>query len=304
MRWLPTSTASKAISASPSDNPLTDPGLLAARALSYAALLLTAGVPLYMLAAGRALVSGKRSLPIVAVLALTALAASVWGMFESVASMLGVPVGEVDLATLQTILAATPLGSVFAIRGAALLLTAFAAARRKCGLAAISASIALATNAWTGHAGATEDGLGTLHRLSDIVHLLAAAMWLGALVIFLGALLGRSNRDALLRSLAGFAATGTILVLLLLATGIVNMIVIAGWPPAPTSGWAVVLMAKLGLFAAMLGFAALNRWRLAPALAADAPGADRALRRSLGAETAAGFAVLLAVALLGTLSPT
>ncbi len=282
---------------------MTEPGLLAARALSYTALLLAAGAPLYMLVAGRALVSGRRTLPAVAVLALIALAASAWGMMESVASMLAAPVGEVDRATLQAILAETPLGLVFAVRGAALLLTAFAAARRQCGLAAIAASIALATNAWTGHVGATEGGFGTIHRLSDVAHLLAAAMWLGALIIFLGALLGRSNRDALLRSLAGFAATGTILVLLL-TTGIVNMIVIAGWPPSLTSDWALVLMVKLGLFAAMLGFAALNRWRLAPALAADAPGSDRALRFSLAAETAAGLAVLLVVALLGTLSPT
>lgn len=283
---------------------MTEPSLLAARALSYPALLLAAGVPLYMLVAGRALVSGRRTLPVVAVLALIAIAASAWGMMESVASMLAVPVGEVDLATLKSILAATPLGLVFAIRGAALLLTAFAAARRKCGLAAISASIALATNAWTGHAGATEGGFGTIHRLSDILHLLAAAMWLGALVVFLGTLVGRKDREPLIRHLAGFAATGTILVLVLLATGIVNTIAIAGWPPSLTNDWALVLIAKLGLFAAMLGFAALNRWRLAPALAADSPGADRALRRSLGAETAAGFAVLLAVALLGTLSPS
>lgn len=304
MRWRPTSTVSKAISASPSGDPLTEPSLLAARALSYAALLLAAGVPLYMLLAGRALVSGRRSLPAIAVVAVLALAASAWGMLESVASMLGVPVGDVDRATLQSILAATPLGMVFAIRGAALLLAALAAARRKCGLAASAASIALATNAWTGHAGATEGGLGTLHRLADIVHLLAAAMWLGALVVFLGALLGRGDRDALLRSLAGFARAGTVLILLLLASGIVNMIAIAGWPPALTSDWALVLIAKLGLFAAMLGFAALNRWRLAPALAANLPEAERALRRSLGAETAAGFAVLLLVTLLGTLSPS
>ena len=88
------------------------------------------------------------------------------------------------------------------------------------------------------------------------------------------------------------------------ATGIVNMIAIAGWPPALTSDWAFLLMGKLGLFAAMLGCAALNRWRFAPALAANAPGSDRALRRSLAAETPAGFAVLLLVALLGTLSPS
>jgi len=304
MRWLPTSTVSKAISASPSGDQVTEPGLLAARALSYAALLLAAGVPLYMLVAGRALVSGRRSLPAIAVVALAAFAASAWGLLESVASMLGVSVGEVDRTTFQAVLSETPLGMVFAIRGLALLLAAFAAARRKCGLAAIASSIALATNAWTGHAGATEGGLGALHRLADIVHLLAAAMWLGALVIFLGALLGRSDRDAFVRNLAGFAVTGTTLVLLLLATGIVNMIAIAGWPPALNSDWALLLLAKLGLFVAMLGFAALNRWRLAPALAADSPGAERALRRSLGAETAAGFAILLAVALLGTLSPT
>ena len=69
------------------------------------------------------------------------------------------------------------------------------------------ASLALATAAWTGHAGATEAGQGALHRASDVLHLLAAATWLGALVLFLAAALGGRNKGALIRHLTGLQYT-------------------------------------------------------------------------------------------------
>jgi putative copper resistance protein D len=60
----------------------------------------------------------------------------------------------------------------------------------------------------------------------------------------------------------------------------------------------------------MLGLAALNRFRLTPALAGEldeaqpAPGALGRLRRSVILEILAGAAVLALVSWLGTLSPT
>ncbi|MFT6568809.1 MAG: putative copper resistance protein D, partial [Sphingomonas echinoides] len=69
-----------------------------------------------------------------------------------------------------------------------------------------------------------------------------------------------------------------------------------------------LLLAKLALFALMLGLAALNRFRLTPRFeasiaASDHRGALGALRRSLGAETGCIIAILALVAWLGTLEP-
>jgi putative copper resistance protein D len=74
-----------------------------------------------------------------------------------------------------------------------------------------------------------------------------------------------------------------------------------------TTPYGQVLLVKLLLFAAMLGLAGLNRFRLTPALgqALDAGGASAlaSLQRSLALETAAAFLVLALVAWLGTLPP-
>lgn len=273
--------------------------LVAARLLVYAALLLAAGVPLYLIAAREQ--GGRR---LTAAAALTGIAASAWWTLESIAAMAGMPVRELDAEMVRAVLDATPLGTVMAIRTAALLAVLVAVLRRRTGFAALAASLALATMAWTGHAGAGEGNLGAFHRVSDVVHLLAASAWVGALTLFLTAAVTGQDRETLLRRLSGFAATGSVIVLLLVSTGIANTLVIAGWPIDLGSDWAWLLGAKLALFAAMLGLAALNRWVLTPRLARDPGGNRTALTLSLSLETGAAFLVLAIVSWLGTLSPT
>lgn len=106
------------------------------------------------------------------------------------------------------------------------------------------------------------------------------------------------------RALDQFATVGTVCVLLLVATGILNGILIAGLPAfdhLAVSTYARLLAVKLALFAA-------NRWRLAPALRVGAEAGTvvqslKALRRSLVAEGSAALAILALVAWLGTLEP-
>lgn len=171
--------------------------------------------------------------------------------------------------------------------------------------AAVCGAIAAASLAWLGHAGAGEGPLHQLHLVADVVHILAASAWLGALPGFL--LLARADAGhfVLHRALRRFSAIGSLLVALLALTGLVNAGVLVG----PVLGaWSTpygqALAGKLGLFAAMLALAAWNRWRLTPALG-RAPGADTAARlvRSAMAEAAIGLAVLALVAWLGTLAP-
>lgn len=272
--------------------------LVAARLAAYGALLLAAGVPLALTFAREA---GGWKLASLAMLG--AIAASLWWVLEAVAAMAALPLGALDREMVGAVLEATPLGAVMTVRLAALVAALVALWRRRMALAAVAASVALATMAWTGHAGASEAGLGMLHRAADVLHLLAAATWLGALVLFLSAALRGGDDGALARRLSGFARLGSGIVLVLLVTGIANSLIITGGRIDFGAAWFGVLAVKLGLFAAMLVLAAGNRWWLVPALNDNRPGSLRAIRLSLSLETAAGCMIVALVSVLGILTP-
>lgn len=275
------------------------PGLIASRAVACLALLLLAGVPLFLLTARK-----EASLPLraaLAILAVTAGLASAWWALESVAAMAGLPLAELDQHTAEVVLAATPLGAVMEWRLTALvaviLATLIPLKVLRLPVLALAGGAALASMAWTGHAGAS-DMAG--HRLADVVHLLAAATWIGALAVFLAQAVAGKAEPA---TLAAFARTGSVVVALLILTGLVNTLAIAGWPLPFNSRWIALLAIKLALFGLMLGLAAINRWRIVPALERGAPDGAARLRRSLLLESAAGLGVVGVVACLGTLDP-
>lgn len=290
---------------------MADFSLIAARALSYATLLLVAGLPLYLLTGGRDLALTTRLRWVMAAIALFGALASTWLALASVAAMAAMDLAALDRELVGAVLAATPLGFTLNVRLGALALLVVALfvvpARARLPLAALLGGIALAAGVLTGHAGATTGTAGTVHRLADAVHLLAAATWLGGLAMLLGGLFAPGRQGSITTHLAGFARTGTVIVVLLGITGIVNSLIITGWPVPDTvftSTWTVLLVAKLALFAIMLGLAAINRWYLTPALERDGGAAALSrLRLSLGAEATAGTAIILLVSLLGLLDP-
>lgn len=245
------------------------------------------------------------------------------GMVVLTASMHGVGPFAVELEMLRTMLAETDVGAAWLVRTVALLVAAAAAwnvtrrPRIAATIVAVAGVAALTTLAWSGHAGATEGLTGTIHRVSDALHIIAAAIWLGAIAAFL--LLLRPRRDALpprrialaARSLDQFGRVGTMCVLVITATGLVNAQVILGLENAGrsiASTYGQLLLVKLLLFGAMLALAGANRWRLTPALRAASIDADpgpatASIRRSLAAEAAAAAAILALVAWFGTLEP-
>jgi putative copper resistance protein D len=184
------------------------------------------------------------------------------------------------------------------------------------GTAALLGLLINASIAWMGHGAATAGPGGSLHTGADILHVLAAAVWIGALVMFLGLLRGAGREPAsdaaLHRALEGFGGVGSALVAVLIATGLVNSWFLVGLDHLSglwTTGYGQFLSLKLLLFAVMLGLAAANRFRHTPALGAAlqsqagiaVPLAD--LRRSVLIETFVGFVVLAVVAWLGTQEP-
>ena len=178
-------------------------------------------------------------------------------------------------------------------------------------LASMAGAVALTSLAWSGH-GAMDNAW---HLLSDILHLLAAGAWLGAML----ALILMSRLDALcseagIRSLADsvkrFEGVGAAIVLILSVTGVANYLFIVG----PTLGeillgtYGILLAIKVVLFGGMLVLAALNRFHLGPLLeqslrAGQHQVAANALRRSVTLELMIALLIVGLVAWLGTLSP-
>lgn len=275
--------------------------LVFARFGLMADLALLMGLPLFWWAMGMA---GSRV--VLVALALGGMALSALWLLASGASMTGTPMLPPDWATAEILLTMTPIGPVLAVRAAALLAALGLAVAGRNRLVLIPAAVAAATIAWTGHAGATEDMAGTVHRVADVAHIWAASGWIGALAALLHAVtLRRPNVDRVAVMLAKFGLLGTVFVATLVVTGVVNSLMIVGIADLPALagsryGW--LLGAKLLLFAGMLGLAALNRWRLTPALERG-DGAIDALRLSLAVETGAAIAIVALVALLGTLDP-
>lgn len=283
---------------------MTDPGLILARFALYGLGLGLAGVPLYLWLAGvRTPRNGFRPAYIAA--AILAIAASVLSAAASVAAMAAMPLGSLDMATYSAVADATPIGTVLDIRLAtyALLVVATLVFPRVWALAAIAA-IAMASHALTGHAGAGEGTTGHLQRLLDFVHLIGAALWFGALLTFLASVMGKGAAAPLIDRLGAFARTGTAIVAVLAVTGAINGWLIVRHGFALDSAWSLLLLAKLGLFGVMLACAALNRWKLTPALAAGMPGARGRLLASLTVETLCAVGIFAVVAWLGMADPS
>jgi putative copper resistance protein D len=284
-----------------------------ARLAQFVGVCVLLGAPLTF-APLRPAPAGARGLILAA--AAVALAAGVASLALQTAVMTGDPAAAADPQMLRTVFAETVFGRAVATRAGLCLLVLAAAAPRTPNwtlLAALGAA-AMVSFAWSGHGAADEGAAGLVHLGADIAHLLAAGVWLGALAAFLLMLLTPASRETgtdLRTALERFSGVGSGVVAVLLLSGLLNSWFLVG--PARLGGlfttdYGRLLLAKLALFATMLGLAALNRFRLTPALArrlqAAGGGGDlAALRRSLAVETLLGVLVLAAVAVMGALAP-
>lgn len=312
-----------------------DPVLIGIRFALYADLMLIAGLAAFALHSLRG--DERRTLALTELiwctvrwLCVVGLAVSALGMVILTASMLGVGILDIDAASIGELIVQTDMGIAWLGRNVALLIALAATFRSRqhptgaAVVAATAGTVALASLAWTGHAGATEGVGGSLHRASDIVHLIAAAAWIGAIAGFLLWLAPRAvapefqGIDIARRRLERFSHTGTICVLVIAGTGLINtqmIIGIANLSSAPASTYGRLLLAKLFLFSLMLAVAAVNRWRVVPALkprpdtspaiasAEPTTAGMAAMRRNLLVEAIAALAILGLVAWLGTLGP-
>ncbi len=321
-------TGWKAASLLPSNKGVTEQLNIGIRFALYADLMLLFGMPLfglYALKGGDRLRDAVLPFRAIAVwLSASGIALSLLSITAMTASMAGVQLLEVDAASIGVMIFETPMGNAWGLRVLALLSTLTAAfwvsgakGLPKLVFVALGSGVALASLAWTGHGAAGEGSAGKTQLFADIIHLLAAGAWLGALAaltvtLFRGAdVLHEDYLRMTHRLLKGFSVAGTIIVTLVLGSGLVNSWMLVGPQnllTSHTTHYGQLLIAKLVLFGMMLAIAAANRFKLTPAFeralqSGGASGAVVRLRKSLAVELGIAVFILGLVAWLGTLEP-
>ena len=255
---------------------------------------------------------------------LVALASAAGLLALHAAYVAGRPDAALEPASWLRVLAATRFGAVWLLRvGVVLLLTALVWAREREDGAAdwaalrvqggLLAAVGAAALAWAGHAAAVEPG-GPAALGSDLLHLVAAGAWLGALgplALLLRAAGGAEGADARPYAVVAarrFSRLALVSMLLLVGTGLWNAWELVGDVPSLIgTRYGGLLLLKVGLLAPILGLAAVNRRRLLPALGGDAATVGRPamarLTRFVAAEWGLALAILAVVAVLGATPP-
>ena len=315
---------------------------VAARGVTYVAAMLMFGASLFVIYAPggarahanedlrrdwRALRRRVRQLQLGCIVA-TLVAGLLWLVIHS-ADVAGVPVpravsgaaaGEVLRATLFGRAMAWHLGLGVILAGMLVLdrgAVETRSALRSDVIGVVLSAAILASLGWMGHAAATRGSDRYVHLGGDVVHLLAAGAWLGALPLLAVLLVGAARRQSLaldrvaLLATRRFSAIGVLCVGALLATGVVNTWYLVATPPALFGTiYGQLLMLKLALFAGMLILAARNRFVLTPRIQeAVRRGADsgrigmRRIARNAWSEAALGVGAVAIVGALGISIP-
>ena len=215
-----------------------------------------------------------------------------------------------DPAVVASVLSETGPGRAWAAQiGATVLLCAArrAPGRMRPSATAVAAALFLAARGLTGHAAMHEGALGPLHRANDVLHLLAAGAWFGALlpVLAILPLLDRPEwRAAAATALRRFSRAGHIAVALVLLSGAINAGLILGrWPVDLASLYEALLDVKILAVAAMVVLALVNRYALVPRLGRHPDVALARLRWTTLAEVPLALAAIALVAVFGQLDP-
>lgn len=203
---------------------------------------------------------------------------------------------EAGLAAWPDALLAGP-GRARAARAAFALLAGWALLlARRPGLAAVFAVAAVALGAATGHAAAIRPAWSVP---ANAVHLAAAALWLGGLLVLV---LGGGDRERVVEDAGRVSGVALWAAVAAAATGAVQAVVLVPrLGMLVTSPYGLLVGGKIAGFAALLAFGAHHRFRLLPALRAGAA-ADR-LRRSAAREVVVLVAVIVVAGFLAHTPP-
>jgi copper resistance protein D len=277
---------------------MTDVLSVVVRALSFVLLFQAAGVAIFVALFGRRLASSRGAalrLGQGAALAAIMLVAAHYAL--EAARMAGELSGMWDRA-LQEMVWHSSNRAALLCRLAGLLLIAIGlqVASPRSMIVAVGGAV-LATGAFTltGHTSVNVHR-GALAMLL-MLHLLVVAFWFGALwPLYLASLRETPARASDI--IERFTTVATWLVPVILLAGIVMAVLLLPDISALSEPYGELLIAKVVGFAVLMGLAAANKWRLAPALVHGPAQSGRWFRRSVAAEYVLIAAVLSITAVM------
>jgi len=161
----------------------------------------------------------------------------------------------------------------------------------------IGAAAAMYAHVASGHAGV---GDGWPRKVTaQWVHFVAVGVWLGGLAALLAGVRGEPG-EAKARAVKRFSTVAAFALAAVAGTGILRALnEIPSWGDLFTSLYGALVLTKIALLGVLAGLGAINRYRNVPEARASLAG----LRRISRAELVTAVAVLVAAALLASLTP-
>ena len=271
----------------------------ALRALGFVAVLQAGGSALLLALFGDGIEAARR--PIVRLTRMAALVAAglllVQYLLEP-ARMAGSLAGVGD-AELQRFALHTLAARVLVIRLAGLALVIWGLRGSGAGLRSfgLAGAILIALSfAAIGHSAESPERWLLMPLLG--LHLLVVEFWFGALLPLIW-ICEREVASQAVRTVERFSTLAGWLVPLIFLAGVVIALRVLPNIAALRSPYGAGLLLKVLVFTVLMGLAALNKWRLGPAIAAGGRQAVLRLRQSIGTEF-----ILIAIVLMGTATLT
>ena len=226
--------------------------------------------------------------------------------------------------TLSEVLFQTMFGHVWlwTLASAAIVLLVLSAPRGRSHVALSTVLIAglsvvlLASSAWTGHAVMHSGLAGIIHLTVQVIHVLAASVWLGSLpalafVLHKARTEGQTEwRNNAQDILPRYSRVGYLAVGLIVLTGCLeSWFMVDSIDSLFSTTYGRILIAKISLLAPMVGVAIVNRFVLTPKVVMprpNTPAADAAFRRlwqNVAIEQCLGLSIIAMVSVLGTIAP-
>jgi putative copper resistance protein D len=228
--------------------------------------------------------------------ALALLAGAAWFLLQTAYFASAQSFADV-IAAAPVVAQETRFGSLLLARLAVLLLAVLLFQCNRPRLGAIFGFGGVVAQAWLGHGGAMPGAEGDVLLGTSILHLAAAALWLGTLPALLIAVASLEEPVQLARR---YSPLGIGCVAVLLLTALVQYILLIARPAALfNSGYGALALTKFLLLVMLMVLAARNRVGLVPAL----PATRAALLYAISAEIILGLLVLVAAGILLQLAP-
>lgn len=164
----------------------------------------------------------------------------------------------------------------------------------------------LAGLAFVGHAAMLDGVMGFLQRSNQIVHLLSAAFWAGGLLpvaMLMQDARQMTTRYDAIRTLMRFSRYGHLAVALVVISGVINALLLLGWPPGSFQLYSRLLLIKTLLVMLMCAVALFNRYWLVPRFQRSGENAQHAFLLTTLGELVLSALVLLLVSWFATLEP-